>query len=51
MSGEVIELFQGIFGDYSSYFDAILSLFNVLLHHSVTIVDFNYPYVACRVLL
>ncbi len=51
VSAEIIELFQGIFGDYSSYFDAILSLFNVLLHRAATIVDFNYPYVACRVLL
>jgi hypothetical protein len=51
VSGEIIELLRGIFNDYTAYFDAILSLFNVLLHHASTIADFNYPYVACRKLL
>jgi fumarate reductase subunit D len=51
VSAEITELFRGIFSAYEGYFDAILSLFNVLLHHASAIVDFNYPYVACRKLL
>jgi hypothetical protein len=51
VSTELIQLFRGIFGPFSDYFDAILSLFNVLVHQATEIADFNYPYIACRKLL
>jgi hypothetical protein len=51
VSKDLTELFQGIFGTYEGYFDAILSLFNVLVHQANSIIDFNYPYAACRKLL
>lgn len=51
VSFDLIALLRGSFGPYAAYFDAILSLFNVLVHRAKDIADFNYPYVACRILL
>lgn len=51
VSAEITELFRGIFSVYSDFFDGILALFNVLVHRATNIVDFNYPYIACRKLL
>lgn len=51
VSFDLTSLLRGIFGPHAAYFDAILSLFNVLVHRAKDIADFNYPYVACRILL
>ncbi len=51
VSESVIKLFRGIFDAFSDYFDSILSLFNVMVYRANSIIDFNYPYVACRKLL
>ena len=51
VSVDLIELFRGIFGQYSNYFDEVLSLFAVLCHRAKAIADFEYPYAVCRWLI
>jgi hypothetical protein len=48
---ELIDLFRGIFAKFKDHNDSIISLFNVLVYKAAAIADFNYPYVACRILL
>lgn len=50
-SGDLTELLRGIFGDYSDFFDEVLSLYAVLCFRAKAIVDFEYPYAVCRQLL
>jgi hypothetical protein len=51
ISVDLTDLLSGIFGQYSDFFDEVLSLYAILCHRAKGIANFEYPYAVCRQLL